>query len=92
MAKLYSNLPFGSAGSGRFQETVDISGGDYTCPAASKPYIRGIAVNVSGFVVGRLIDDDVDSTWLINAGMDRGLVFAIIRQTGTTATGIKLIG
>jgi len=87
MAKKKSNDTF-SQSSGRYQETVDVSSVDYTAVNT----VRGIFVDVAGVVAGRLVDDDVDSSWTLVAGVTHGLVFSVIRHAGTTATGIKLVG
>ena len=95
MAKTLCNINFDSSAPARFQQAVDISATDFTCPAETAARIRGIHFSGpagTGVVVGRLVDDDEDSTWTLASTIIHALSFSIIRKLGTTATGIRLLG
>lgn len=67
---------------GRGSEAVDISSADHTF---AQP-VRGVYVSVTGNIVGRLPDDDADSTWHnVPVGIFP-MAFTVIRKTSTTAT------
>lgn len=73
---------------------VNIGGGDWLAPGVTQgsPLTqdrtpRSLLVGVAGNVVGRLAADTADVTYPVIAGYNQ-LRFSVIRQAGTTATGL----
>jgi hypothetical protein len=56
------------------------------------PVGRGIYVGTAGDITGRLIEDSEDRVFKgIAAGVEHGLRFSHIRETGTTADDIVIL-
>jgi hypothetical protein len=67
---------------------INVSGGDQILTS----YARGVYVSAAGNIVGRLADDTADQTFAnLVAGLYYPFCFALVRQTGTTATGVLLL-
>ena len=65
---------------------INVGGGDQTITATAP--IDRIYVGGAGAIVARLRGDAADRTWTVIAGQYLAGDFGIIRQTGTTATGL----
>jgi hypothetical protein len=77
---------------GYSSSAVDLSSTDWTAPGATqKHYPRALYVAVAGDIVGRLAGDTADVTFSAAGAGVLPLRFAIIRKTGTTATGLVAI-
>lgn len=73
-----------SSESARASLALNIGGGDQVLAQAA----RGFYCSGAGNIVGRLIEDTVDQTFSgLSAGTVYPFAFAVIRATGTTATG-----
>lgn len=76
----------GLTGSARKADTVEFTTGLYTAPWQP----TGICALVAGNVVGKLLEDDTDRTFYVNAGVNP-FRFKTITESGTTATGLTVL-
>lgn len=86
MADRFADYSRAPTGNGVESLTLNVGGGDHV--PTDLP--NGFHCNAAGNLVGRLANDTADRTFALLAGCLYPYRFALVRQSGTTATGIFL--